>query len=102
MKTWIWFLLLPTFPLMGQTSGLSSILHEADIQGSFTLYDYQQDRWIYSDSADACKQSLPASTFKILNTLVAFDRKIVADEFEVWKWDGRERGVPAWNADTDM
>ena len=46
---------------------LQQAFRECGIKGSTTIYDYKKQKWIYSDSLDAQKLSLPASTFKIIN-----------------------------------
>ncbi|WP_066498166.1 class D beta-lactamase [Abyssisolibacter fermentans] len=42
---------------------------------------------------------LPASTFKVLNTLIALQENIVADEYDIIKWDGQDKGLKEWNKD---
>ena len=44
----------------------------------------------------------PASTFKIPHTLFALDAGAVADEFQVFKWDGVKRGFPGHNQDQNL
>lgn len=41
-------------------------------------------------------------TFKICNSLIALETKVIEDENVVFKWDGKQRQLPEWNADTDM
>jgi len=41
----------------------------------------------------------PASTFKILNTLVALDAGVIASGSSTFEWDGTDRGLDAWNQD---
>lgn len=43
----------------------------------------------------------PASTFKIPNTLIALQEK-AADADTMFRWDGAERSVPAWNKDMSL
>lgn len=62
---------------------------ECGIKGSTTVYDYKHKKWIYSDSLDAQKASLPASTFKIINLLIALETNVIKDENEVVKWVGK-------------
>lgn len=45
---------------------------------------------------------LPASTFKIPNTLIALQEKVIQDENEVIEWDGKNKGFPAWNKDQTL
>lgn len=61
---------------------------DCKVEGSITLFDYQNKKWIYSDSSDALKETLPASTFKIINSLIALEEGLIADENEVIKWIG--------------
>lgn len=58
------------------------------VVGSTTVYDYKHARWIFSDSADAHVAMLPASTFKVINLLIALQTRTIRDENEVVKWVG--------------
>ena len=42
---------------------------------------------------------LPASTFKIFNSLVALDTGVAPDENMLLSWDGRTRSIASWNQD---
>lgn len=80
---------------------------DCGVKGSTTIYDYKSKKWLFTDSLDAQKQTLPASTFKILNSLIALDSKVIINENEVLKWDGtiHEFGgkpMSSWNKDTDL
>ena len=44
----------------------------------------------------------PCSTFKILNSMIALDTKVLKDENEVIKWDGTVRQYGVWNKDHTM
>ncbi len=44
----------------------------------------------------------PCSTFKILNSLMALESKVVQDENETLSWDGVVREYPFWNKDHSM
>jgi beta-lactamase class D len=72
------------------------------VDGSFILYDQNNDRYIYYNQKQTTQSFTPASTFKICNSLIALENGIVQDEHVVFNWDGRDRQVPAWNKDTDM
>ena len=45
---------------------------------------------------------IPASTFKIPNTLIILEEGLIEDEFEVIKWDGKERDYAPWNKDQTL
>lgn len=75
---------------------------EAGVTGSFLLYDLSRNRYTVHKRERAQTSFLPASTFKILHSLIALEANAVSDEHEVFRWDGIDRGVPVWNRDHDM
>ena len=86
------FVLLFVLPLFPKTSSgqinLQKPFQDCQLKGSITLYDYKNKKWIYSEEADSRRETLPASTFKIVHSLIALETGIVKDEFEVIKWVG--------------
>ena len=72
------------------------------VSGSFLLYDLKQDKYIAFDSGRCRRRFLPASTFKIFNSLVALETGVAPDEHMVLKWDSVQRSHPEWNKDQDM
>ncbi|MGH1365997.1 MAG: penicillin-binding transpeptidase domain-containing protein [Calditrichia bacterium] len=71
----------------GQTN-LSDPFLKCKLDGSITIYDYSAAKWISSDIADSSFPTLPASTFKVVNTLIALESGVIADENEIVKWPG--------------
>lgn len=57
--------------------------------GSIAIFDYQKKEWLVSDTISVKKETLPASTFKIINLLIALETKMIKDENEVMKWVGK-------------
>ncbi|MFN0157232.1 MAG: class D beta-lactamase [Bacteroidota bacterium] len=75
---------------------------KADVHGCFVLYHLNTDSmWIYN-RARSDSGFLPASTFKIPNSLIALETGVLKDEHDTLPWDGVKRQVPTWNADQDM
>lgn len=58
------------------------------VDGSITIYDYNARKWISSDIDDSQLPTLPASTFKIINTLIILEAGVIKDENEIIKWPG--------------
>ena len=82
---------------------LAQNLQEAKSEGCFILYDLKRDRYIRYNSNHCQKRFIPASTFKIFNSLVALETKAIADENTVIAWDGvSNQSFPAWNQDQNM
>lgn len=71
--------------------GTFGILNNSN--GQFTIYNLKR----FKDSA-----YLPASTFKIINSLIALETGKITDEKMVIKWDGITRNIPDWNQDLTM
>jgi len=61
--------------------------------GEFTIYNLER----YKDSA-----YLPASTFKIVNSLIGLQTGKIIDSSMMIKWDGFDRGRPECNRDMNM
>lgn len=74
-----------TIAAFGQLS-LQKPFEDCDIQGSTTIYDYNTKKWVTNDIHDSHVATLPASTFKIINTLIALESGVIADEHEIIKW----------------
>lgn len=81
------FGLLP-ITILGQIDFQKPFL-DCRIGGSTTIYDYTQQKWLFSDEADSRKETLPASTFKLINSLIALETGVISDENDIVKWVGR-------------
>ena len=77
-----------SFTTYAQEFNLQQPFEDCQIQGSITIYDYQAKKWISSDIHDSQIATLPASTFKIFNTLVVLETGVIADENELVPWPG--------------
>lgn len=98
--------LLLVIGILGQTKYQKNF-EEFGVEGSTTIYDYKNKKWFFTNKADANQETLPASTFKILNTLIILENNLVKDENEIVKWDGTEHTffgtrIDAWNKDTNL
>ncbi|MDF7813674.1 class D beta-lactamase [Hymenobacter sp. YC55] len=72
------------------------------LQGSFLLYDEQAARFTAYD-LKRCRQGfLPASTFKIPNTIIGLETGVIQDTSQIMKWDGQKRSFPQWNQDMTL
>jgi len=68
--------------------------------GTFVGYKIEDYLVIASDATRSGEALLPASTFKIPNSLIALETGVVSDpDRDVFKWDGVTRAFPAWNKD---
>ena len=90
------------------TLGLSNdkesenIFKKTKITGTIVVSSLKGNKeYIYNNSR-AIKRYIPASTFKIPNTLIALEERAIKDEYEIIKWDGKKRFYEAWNKDQTL
>lgn len=77
---------------------------EFQAKGTIVVADERQaDRaMLVFDPVRSKKRYSPASTFKIPHTLFALDAGAVRDEFQIFRWDGVNRGFAGHNQDQDL
>jgi beta-lactamase class D len=84
-------------------NSLEKFFTDNNVKGTFGLYDNGKDHFtIYNLSRFKDSAYQPASTFKIVNSLVGLETGRIVDEKMVIKWDGIQRSRPEWNQDLTM
>ncbi len=105
-KAFISLLLFTSLSLLPAEVDLRSLFSDREVSGSIVILDLDSNQWIFSDWDDANRETIPASTFKICNSLIALEEKAVTPE-EILPWDGKDKTfkgktVKAWNADANL
>lgn len=78
------------------------LLNEAQVAGAVLVYDEQANTY-YSNDFDRCLlKTLPASTFKIPNSIIGLELGILADENTIFKWDSTPRAMSIWEKDLKL
>src|SRR6202048_4148287 len=73
---------------------------DAGTEGTFVGYKTDDYLIIASDKERSGEAKLPASTFKIPNSLIALETGVGGNpDKEIFKWDGVVRSIEAWNHD---
>lgn len=80
---------------------LKAFFDEYEVKGSFLLYDLKQNHYISYDTKRCRKGFLPASTFKIMNSMIALETG-VADTSTLLRWNGAPHWNEAWNKDMKL
>jgi len=79
---------------------LGDLFTDADTTGTFAVLDVAGGRIVVTDRERAEAGFLPASTFKIPNSLIALETGVVADaDSTMFPWDKMVRDFDAWNRD---
>jgi beta-lactamase class D len=83
--------------------GLAKHFVDEGTAGTFVGYKTDDYLIIASDNERSGQAFLPASTFKVPNSLIALETGVVGDpDKDVFKWDGVKRSIEGWNQDHTM
>jgi len=97
----VFLLLLPT-SLLANDSDIEKLYIVESVEGTLLIESLNGDVQYTNNSAKVALANIPASTFKIPNTLIALEEGVIKDQFEIIKWDGVERQYAPWNADQTL
>jgi beta-lactamase class D len=79
--------------------GVDARRYFGDARGCFTMRELGKDETFELGGQECAERTLPASTFKIPNAIIALDSGVLKDETVVLKWDGEKRWRDDWNRD---
>jgi beta-lactamase class D len=80
----------------------ADVFTDAKVQGAFILLDVDKGTAFTVNPALVDKRFLPASTYKIPNTLIGLETGVISGETFTLPWDGKKREIDAWNRDQDL
>jgi len=84
-------------------NSLKRFFDENHVNGTFALFDNGTGQFtIYNLKRYRDSSFLPASTFKIVNSLIGLQTGKITNDSMIIKWDGIERPVKEWNKDLTM
>jgi len=81
---------------------VKKLFNAAGMQGTFVLYDAAEDRFIGHDLARAETRYVPASTFKIVNSLIGLSVGAVKDVDDVLPYGGKPQPYKTWEQDMGL
>ena len=71
-------------------------------EGSFVLYDLENDAWSIHDMEHATLRVAPNSTYKIYDALFGLEEGVITPENSFIAWNGETYPFEAWNADQTL
>lgn len=75
------------------------ILDSASVEGAILIFDPAKNAF-YSNDFEWCRSGhLPASTFKIPNSIIALETGVISDDSTMIPWDGKKRRMEVWEQD---
>ncbi|MFK7811350.1 MAG: class D beta-lactamase [Maribacter sp.] len=82
-----------------QKPEFQSILDSADVSGAILIYDFKADMYYSNDFKWANTGQLPASTFKIANSIIGLETGVIESDSTIFKWDGESKPIKSWEQD---
>lgn len=70
--------------------------------GAIVIFNHAAGEYVRYNEKRCEERFLPASTFKIANSLIGLETGVIPDENYTIKWDGIKRSVPEWNRDNTL
>ena len=77
----------------------NAILENLKVKGAILIYDVKNNTYYSNDFAWAKTGIIPASTFKIPNSIIALETGIIKSDSTVFKWNGEKRRFKKWEED---
>lgn len=82
-----------------EISDFDKILDSFQVNGSILIYDNDKNTFYSNDFDWAKNGKLPASTFKIPNSIIAVELGIIENDTTILKWNGEQRKMDIWEKD---
>ncbi|MCS7474305.1 class D beta-lactamase [Myroides odoratimimus] len=76
-----------------------NILDSLEVNGSILIYDVKNKIYYSNDFSWAKTGVIPASTFKIPNSIIALETGIIKNDSAIFKWNGEKRRFKSWEED---
>ncbi|WP_268846955.1 class D beta-lactamase [Flavobacterium aestivum] len=75
------------------------ILDSLKVKGAVLIYDIKNKTYYSNDFSWTKKGIIPASTFKIPNSIIALETGVVKNDSVIFKWNGEKRNFKKWEKD---
>jgi beta-lactamase class D len=98
----LFFLLLSPLVAAAEDAAIAALFEKQGVEGTLVLASLASGEVIIHDDARAQTPLAPASTFKVLNTLIALQEGVVQDKDSRFTWDGRVHEIADWNRDQTL
>jgi len=106
MKSIILFLLLISAEIFSQpiqdNNEWKIFYDNHKVTGCIVIYELNENKYVIYNKERCNQRFLPASTFKILNSLIALETGVIKDENEIIPWDSVARQFDKWNSDQTL
>jgi len=77
----------------------NKILDSLKVKGAVLIYDFTNKTYYSNDFSWAKTGIIPASTFKIPNSIIALETGVIKNDSDVFRWNGEKRWNKKWEQD---
>jgi len=81
---------------------LQVILDSTQLEGSILIHSLNTNTLYSNDFNWKPEGVLPASTFKIVNSIIGLETGVIEHDSVVFHWDGESRGMEIWEQDLSL
>ena len=81
---------------------IEQIFKNAGVAGTFVVYDVSTNKMIGHNQKRAQTRFIPASTFKIPNSLIGLETKAVSSVDEILPYGGKPQSIKTWEKDMGL
>lgn len=75
------------------------ILDSLKVKGAILIYDVKNKTYYSNDFSWTKMGIIPASTFKIPNSIIALETGVIQNDSVIFKWNGEKRNFKKWQED---
>lgn len=95
-------LLLLAVTVQAEDQQLAALFSERGLSGTLLIQSLDGRQQFSHNDARAAEPLAIASTFKILNSLIALDAGVITGADSRFRWDGTQYEIASWNADQTL
>lgn len=89
-------------PMLTEDQDIADVMSEHGAQGTVVIASLDNET-MYVHNAERAKEYLsPASTFKIVNSIIALETRVIKDQYETIEWDGEKHFLDTCNKDQNL
>lgn len=85
-----------------RSKAVQKLFEDAGLNGTFVLYDQKNNKFIGHNLTRAQQRYLPASTFKIPNTLIGLSAESVKSVDDILPYGGKPQPFRSWEKDMSL
>ena len=96
------FVSLFSLQAMAEDQAISKLFAQHGIEGTIVISSLHSGQTFIHNEPSANHRLSPASTFKVLNTLISLEENAISGKDDMFKWNGRTYANADWNHDQTL